>query len=220
MDILLYQFPGACSRVALNALEEIGATYRVETVNIRGGAQLSSHYITINPKGKVPALAFDGHILTENATILYALAQRFPQAALLPRSDQVPTAYMGLSDLTWCASTLHPLVRQVRMPAKFTKGSPAEVAADGMEKFAKECGLIGARLKNDRWWYGETWSIVDVYVYWAYSTASKGGFSLRSYPELVAHAARVRERPSFKRALAVETASVTNAGLDVAVEQL
>lgn len=220
MDILLYQFPGACSRVTLNALEEIGCPYRLETVNIRSGAQLSPEYLAINPKGKVPAVAFDGRMLTENAAILYALHQFHPDARLLPTADRLPERFQGLSDLLWCSSTLHPIVRQVRMPAKWTTGDPEGVAADGKSKLGKECARLNERLAGARWWYGDRWSIVDVYVYWAYSTAAKGGFSLDIYPELLAHAARVRERPSFQRALQAEIESVHAAQLDIPVNLL
>lgn len=220
MDIVLYQFPGACSRVTLNALEEIGCRYRLETVNIRTGAQLSPDYLALNPKGKVPAMAFDGRVLTENAAILCALHQVHPAAGLLPVADRLPESFQGLSDLNWCSSTLHPIVRQVRMPAKWTIGEPEGVAADGRNKMGKECARLNERLADARWWYGDRWSIVDVYVYWAYSTAAKGGFPLESYPELLAHARRVRERPSFQRALNAETESVRTAHLDIPINLL
>ncbi len=220
MDILLYQFPGACSRVTLNALEEIGCPYRLETVNIRAGAQLSPEYLALNPQGKVPAVAFDGRVLTQNAAILYALHERHHAAGLLPVADALPECFQGLSDLIWCSSTLHPIVRQVRMPAKWTTGEPEGVAADGRNKMAKECAGMNERLAMGRWWYGDRWSIIDVYVYWAYSTAAKGGFSLKTYPDLQAHAGRVRERPSFQRALKAETEAVRAAHLDIPLNLL
>lgn len=220
MDIVLYQFPGACSRVTLNALEEIGCPYRLQTVNIRNGAQLTPEYLALNPKGKVPAVAFDGRVLTENPAILYALHLRHPAAGLLPLAERLPESFQGLSDLSWCSSTLHPIVRQVRMPAKWTTGEPEGVAADGKNKMAKECARLNERLADGRWWYADRWSIIDVYVYWAYSTAAKGGFSLETYPNLLAHAGRVRERPGFQRALQAEIESARAAHLDIPINLL
>lgn len=207
MDIVLYQFPASCSRVTMTALEEIGIPFEDRCVNIRESEQKSASYVAINPKAKLPAMVVDGTVMTENAAMLAFLDSRFPEARLLPRTGDAVTDHRGLIDLVWVASTLHPIVRQVRMPVKLTQGDPSGVKADGLAKFAEECGKLSTRI-GDGWWYGDEWSIVDTYLYWAYSTAQAGGFPLSDYPRLVEHARRVRERPSFQRALAREKAAV------------
>jgi glutathione S-transferase len=205
---IIYMYPGACSRVTMAAMEEIGLDYEDRAIDLGGGGQESPDYLALNRKGKVPALSVDGKLLTENAAILAYLDHGHPQAGLLPRSDDPLEAARGLSDIIWCSSTLHPEVRQVRAPQKWTLGDPTDIRADGLKKFAKECRYTSERVGDDGWWYGGAWSIVDVYLYWAYSTAEKGGFPLNDYPRLVAHAERVRARPSFQRALAREVAAV------------
>ncbi len=219
-EIVLYMFPGACSRVTMTALEEVGVTYEDRTVNLRADVQHSPAYLAVNRKGKVPMLSLDGETLTENAAILAFLHGRHPDAALLPRGDGPLAGATALSDLIWCSSTLHPEVRQIRAPHKLTTGDPASVQADGMQKFAKECGYISKRVSSEGWWYGADWSIVDTYLYWAYSTAAKGGFPTSDYPDLVAHAERVRARPSFQRALAREVAAVRREQLPIDAESL
>ena len=84
MAITLYHFPGACSRVTMQALEEIGLSYDDVGVNMRTNGQKAPDYLAVNPKGKVPAIGFDGHIMTENAAILWFLHSQHPDAALLP----------------------------------------------------------------------------------------------------------------------------------------
>ena len=212
-------FPGACSRITMTALEEIGLDYKDHTVNLRADAQHSADYLALNRKGKVPTLAMDGHVLTENAAILAFLDHSHPEAALLPRSDNPLESARGLSDLVWCSSTLHPVVRQIRNPWKLTTSDPEGVQADGLKKFAVECRHISEQVAEG-WWYGRHWSIVDVYLYWAYSTAAKGGFQLDNYPHLLAHAERVRARPSFQRALAREVAAVERENLPIDASSL
>lgn len=219
-EIIIYMFPGACSRVTMTALEEIGADYEDRAINLRADAQQSADYLAVNRKGKVPMLSIDGKTLTENAAILAFLDSRHPDAKLLPHSGDPVEAAQGLSDLVWCSSTLHPEVRQIRAPWKLTTGDPASVQADGMRKFAKECRYIAERTSDQGWWYGHQWSIIDVYLYWAYSTAAKGDFPLDQYPDLVAHAERVRARPSFQRALEREMAAVTREGLPIEPKSL
>ena len=207
-NIIVFMYPGACSRVTMSALEEIGVPYEDRCVNLGAGVQQSAEYLSINRKGKVPMLDIDGKSLTENAAILAFLNQSHPDASLLPHGEHPIETAQGLSDLVWCSSTLHPEVRQIRAPQKWTAGNPADVRTDGMAKFANECSYISGRVGDTGWWYGQRWSIIDVYLYWAYSTAAKGGFPLDNYPQLLAHLARVRARPSFQRCLARELATV------------
>ena len=209
----LFHFPGACSRVTMNALEEIGLAFEDMPVNILGGEQKSAGYLALNPRGKVPALQVGRSLLTENAAILYYLHLQHPHAGLLPDDSVEFGPNAGLSDLVWCAATVHPMVRQIRMPVRFTEGDPSGVKALGIKNFAGVAAQIAARVNRQSWWYGSAWSIVDVYLYWNYSTAASGGFDLGPYPSVLEHADRVRARPSFLRALAREQAAIARAGL-------
>ncbi|OJU17426.1 MULTISPECIES: glutathione S-transferase family protein [unclassified Sphingomonas] len=213
MDLTLFYFPGACSRVTMTALEAAGVAYHDRLVNIRTDEQKSADYRRVNPKGKVPALAVDGRIMTENAAILVFLDRLFPAAGLLPHSDDPVAEIAPLSDLLWCSSTLHPAMRQIRAPDKFTAGDPAAVKADGMGKFAAEATRIAAGV-DARWWYGERWSIVDIYLFWLCNVAEKGGFPLHDYPAIIDHAARVRALPPLIRALDRERAGADRAGIE------
>lgn len=204
----LYMTPDACSQVTMSALEEVGLEYDTHLIDTQAGEQKSPAYLSVNPKGKIPALRVGGRVMTENPAILWFLHRRHPRANLLPSSDDAVADSQGLIDLVWCASMLHPMVRQIRNPGRLTKAETAGVRDDGLEKFAQECGLFSERLSEGRWWYGSTWSIIDVYLQWLCSTAEKGGFPLPDYPELVDHRARVRARPSVRRALDREVAAV------------
>ncbi len=213
MDIVVHQFPGACSRVTMTALEEVGLAFEDRCVNIRNAAQKTPEYLAMNPKGKIPTVVVDGTVMTENAAIVAFFDALHPQARLLPRTGDPLADAQGLIDLVWVSSTIHPIVRQVRMPMKLTTGDTAGVKADGVAKMTEECSKLEARI-GDGWWYGDQWSILDTYLYWAYSTAEKGGFDLIAFPGLVAHAKRVRARPSFQRALARELAAAKREGID------
>jgi glutathione S-transferase len=83
--LILYYWPGASSVVPHIVLEEIGAPYERQLVNLAQGEHKGGAYLKINPHGRVPALAVDGMVLTENVAILTYLAKRFPETQLLPR---------------------------------------------------------------------------------------------------------------------------------------
>lgn len=212
---ILYAYPGACSRVTLSALEEAGLQFEDRWIDITAMAQYSDAYLALNRKAKVPALAAGDSVLTENPAILQYLHVTNPGARLLPRTGDPLTDAQGLSDLVWCSAMLHPMVRQIRAPQKWTRGDPAGVREDGMAKLARECAHVEARLAAQEWWYGADWSIVDVYLYWVTSTAATGGFPAGDYPAIAAHSARVRARPSFQQALAREVAAVKREGMEI-----
>lgn len=208
MSIILYHSPGACSRVALNALEEIGVDFEDRPLALMRAEQKAPDYLAVNPKGKVPALVFDGQLVTENASILTFLAKTYPAAKLLPDTGNSAADMIGLTDLVWCSGTLHPLLRQILRPTLFSEDGAASARQIGMGAYAEAADQMSARFGDGSWWYGAAWSIVDVYLYWTYSTAALGGFPLADYPRLTSHAERVRSRASFQRALAREKAAV------------
>lgn len=210
--LTLFHFPGACSRVTLNALEEIGVPYEDRPVDISSGEQRQPSYLEINPKGKVPALRIGEHVLAENAAILHYLHVQHPSAHLLPTPAEEPAPNAALEDLVWCSSTLHVLVRQIRMPIRFSSTATEGVRVAGINGLTPIAERLARRLA-DRWWYGANWSIVDVYLYWLYSTAASAGFEVPA--ALENHARRVRARPSFQRALAREQAALERLGVEL-----
>ncbi|HLG86116.1 MAG TPA: glutathione S-transferase family protein [Alphaproteobacteria bacterium] len=212
--ITLYHAPGACSRVTLNALEEIGLDYEDQPLDLGKFQQRSPDYLAVNPMGRVPALKIGDRLLTENAAILHYLHQSNPGAELLPRESALPVN-QALQDLVWCASTLHPILRQVRAPQRYTAVNLEAVRARGIELMTPILGVVADRLSNGRWWYDGSWSILDVYLYWIYATVAGAGLELSPWPALADHGARVRGRASFQRALAREQAAMTRTGMQL-----
>jgi glutathione S-transferase len=81
----LFHSPGACSDGILVLLEEIGAAYEVEIIDLAKGIQRDPTFLQKNPKGKVPSIIrSDGSCLTEFQTISYWLAREFEQTGIWP----------------------------------------------------------------------------------------------------------------------------------------
>jgi glutathione S-transferase len=198
-QITLYHFPGGCSTVTLCALEEIGVEYDLVLINIMKGEQRAPDYLAINPWGKVPTLKVGDHVLTENAAILWHLAQCFPDARLLPRDAPVFGENQSLADMIWCGTTLHPMTRQVRMPVRFTTGDPEGVKAHGIASWQPVLEYLNKRFGNGQWWYGDDWSIIDTYIHWNYATAQSAGLDLQGFPAILRHAEMVTGRKSYVR---------------------
>ncbi|MEM7016090.1 MAG: glutathione S-transferase family protein, partial [Pseudomonadota bacterium] len=191
-NITLYHFPRACSQVTMNALEEAGLEYDDIVINILKGEQKSPDYLKIHRSGKVPALVFDGKVMTENASILIFLDSLKPEAHLLPKTDDPVAKANMYSDLIWCSGTIHPAVRQVRMPVRFTDGDPSGVQEKGREYVHGIIAQVNEQVADGNWWYGEQWSIVDVYLNWLFTTAASAGFPVEQYPNVQDHMQRVQ----------------------------
>jgi glutathione S-transferase len=205
--LTLYFAPDSCARVPLIALEEIGRPYSLEVVAFMKGQHKSPEYLALNPKGKVPLLVVDGVPLTENVAILTWLAERFPEAGLLP-DLQDGFARAGLiSDLAYCASGLHPIVTRLRIPQFFCDTPDGSRRVFDMAEVAMRPNfeLIDSRLAGNRWWYGDRWSIVDAYINWVWFRVTGTQFDGSAYPNLGRHDADMKQRPAVKRALAIST---------------
>lgn len=201
-NIILFYAPQSCARVPTIALEEIGVPFEITLVRFLKGEHKSPDYKQYNPNGKVPCLLVDGESLTENVAILSYLNERFPQARLLPRTTDALPRYRQIADLSFCASTLHPIVTRIRMPVFFSNPEHARaVWESGCGAMNEYFSLIEQRLANDSWWYGEEWSVMDAYLYWVFWRVEGAGFDVSSYPNYRDHARRMEERPSVQRAL-------------------
>jgi glutathione S-transferase len=204
---ILYHSPGACSRVTLSALEEVGVEFEDLAVVLGRGEQKAPEYLALNPKGKVPTLRIDDQTLTENPAILWYLAAKFPETGLLPGMGDAVTAAQALSDLVWCGGTLHPLVQQMFRPNLYSESSPDSVKQNAFAKFDGVAATIRDRVSG-RWWYGDHWSIVDVYIYWITTMARMAGYQFADAAAITGHDERVRARASFQRALKREEDAV------------
>lgn len=210
----LYQFPlRACSSVTVNAMLEVGLEFDDRVINILAGEQNEAAYRKIHPFGKVPALSVNGDVIIENVAILLYIDSVKP-GILFPEADSSLDRAAIYSDLVWCTATMHPAVRRVRMPMRYTDGDASGVREKGLLEITKILNVVEERLGGDRWWYGDRWSIIDVYVNWGILTAASTDLlPLQSYPAIRSHVQRVRERPSFQAALKRQTEAKEKAGL-------
>ncbi|MFQ5467113.1 MAG: glutathione S-transferase family protein, partial [Kiloniellaceae bacterium] len=123
----LYFSPGACSMASHILLEECGAVYDTKLVALARGEQRTEAYRKINPHGKVPALAVDGKVITENVAILPYIARQFPDANLLP-GDPVASAHC-IEVTGWLSSTTHVAFSLILHPERPAGGAEIGAAA-------------------------------------------------------------------------------------------
>lgn len=207
-NLTLYHAHTACSRVTLTALEQCGCDYTDHLLVMQQGEHKTPAFLAINPDGKVPTLLVDGRTLAENGAILMWLAQAYPEAGLFPPATSAWDTAQHLSDLLWLSSGWHPYVRANKVPFMWTTGDPEPVRERGRELLSGVVQQLEDHLADRPWWYGEDWSIIDTYLWWAYTNAEIGGFSIAAFPRVQAHRERNEALPQLQRALAREAAAV------------
>jgi glutathione S-transferase len=184
--LTLYLAPGSSSMAAHIALYEVGAVFDVRAISLAAKQTHTPAFRAINPAAQVPTLVIDGRALTEVAGILYYLARRYPEAALLPSGDIEAEAQV-VSWMSFIASTVHP----ARRAGEDT----------GRAAFALAEGRLGARD-----WAVGAYSIADIHLFrlfWRFGKALKRDEG--EFPNLSSHYERMMERPAVQRTLAAET---------------
>src|SRR5256884_4738092 len=83
-EVIFYSSPFSRGRIVHWMLEEAGAPYRFEVVNLETKDQKRPEYLAVNPMGKVPTIVHRGAVVTECAAICAYLADAFPAARLAP----------------------------------------------------------------------------------------------------------------------------------------
>lgn len=204
LGMKLFYSTGSCSLAAHIVLEEAGARFEAQRLNLREGEQKKPAYLAINPKGKVPALALDdGQVLTENPAVMSYVADTYPQAGLLGAPGTLERA-RAQEWLAWCASAVHPIFSTL-----FANG--ANVADDeAARKVAVEKARAVTQANLERFgdWLrgpfvlGERFSIADAYTLVFYSWA--GHFKLQVPDRMRASVRALLARPGVQRALATQ----------------
>ena len=107
----LYYAPGAASMLVHWLLLELDAPHELHLVDTAAGAQKRPEYLALNPNGVVPTLVHDGVPMHEAAALAMTLADRHPQAGLVPPSESsLRPAYTQW--MFHMANAIQPLFRQ------------------------------------------------------------------------------------------------------------
>jgi glutathione S-transferase len=197
----LYYSPGACSMASHIALEETGTVYEAKPVRLAKGEQLTAEYRKINPRGKVPALEVDGRVLTENVAIMSYLAERFPDAGLMPSE---PTARAScLSLMAWMSNSVHPCFTHIRRPERFSADpqSHAQIQEMGRNSFWAACQEIDGLLAHKTWLMGSHYSAADCYALVFYCWAGFADMPAGDLAHYTAFKDRMLHRTAVRRVL-------------------
>jgi len=192
-EIVFYSSPMSRGRIVHWMLEEVGAPYRFEVMNLEAQDQKKPGFLAVNPMGKVPAIVHRGTVVTECGAICAYLADAFPAARLAPPVDSPArgTYYRWMFFASACveAAVIDRMLARpaASRPSALGYGCYEDTVVTLEKALAPGPNILGAQF-----------SAADVYV------GSQIGFgmmvkALEPRPAFQAYVNRLQERPAYKR---------------------
>ena len=194
----LYTMPGTCALAPNIAVAWLDAPIEVETME--HGDHKKDDYLSINPKGKVPALRFDdGDVLTEAAAILSYIGAEHGDGSYARDTKLGRKEAEALSFLT---SEVHASFGPHFAAQKFAASEDAQsqVKEAAYKTLDGHFARLNDNLGDSDWYLGEK-SFADAYLYVTTRWIEQTPLSIDDYPALKAHRARMERDEGVKVAL-------------------
>lgn len=197
----LFYFPSSCSLSPHIVLRELGLPFTLDRVDPETKrTESGTDYLAINSKGYVPALEMDdGEVLTEGPAITQYLVDTYAPGTLAPLSGTIERARVN-SYLTYIGTELHKPFGRL-----FDPTLAPDARATTIAYLNRRFVLIEQALADGRAFLtGPNFTLADAYLFVVQRWGAFTGFDLSPFPNIVAHAERVADRPAVQMALDAE----------------
>jgi glutathione S-transferase len=198
----LYYAPGACSLAPHIVLREAALPFELDRVDFATRKTASGEdFNKINPKSQVPTLKLDnGETLTEGPVIMQYLADRKPEAGLVPPAGSMER-YRVQEWLNYVTSELHKTFAPM-----FNDKTPAAFREMIKEKLSKQFDYLNQRLAKNQFLAGSKFTVADAYAFTVISWARSPGIAIdiAKWPNLKAYMDRIAARPKVHEAMKAE----------------
>ncbi len=194
----LYYAPNTISVAVAIALEEAGIDYEAVKIDFAAKEQTGAAYAQINPKGRVPALAVEGGILTETGALLEYVADMAPDAGLRPQ-DPVLLARMR-EVMFYLASTMHVNHAHRLRGARWAKERTSWKDMQKMvpQTMAASCEYISQFGLRGPFVLGEEVSLADCYLYVVCTWLEGDGVNVADFPKIQNFMTAMEQRASVR----------------------
>jgi glutathione S-transferase len=203
----LYGFPlSPFVRKVLVVAQEKGLAVEVVPAN---PMQPSEEFLAASPYGKIPAIDDDGFKLADSTAIAVYLDAKHPDPALLPVEPQARAKAVWFDEVadTVVMAAGGPMVFNRFVKPRFLGQDCDDAVAQAAEEaVAGRLGYLESILGEDGWLDG-AFSLGDIAIASVFRTFEYTGWCLDSaaLPRLAAWNERVRARPGWRAAAAIET---------------
>jgi glutathione S-transferase len=196
----LFYTPNTISVVVAIALEEAGIAYAPRLVDFASGEQTKEPYLTLNPKGRVPALVTPQGTLTETGAILDYIGTMAPD--FIP--DDPFQAGRMREVMYYIASTFHVAHAHKMRGARWAdlETSFADMRAKVPQTVGACCAYLESTYPLKPFVLGSDFTLADPYLYVVSTWGAGDGVEMAHFPELSAFMERMRARKSVQAVIA------------------
>lgn len=189
----------ACgSAIVEAALALANLPYEVEEIDYGELGPAQDRLRALNPLCQVPTLVMpDGSVMTESAAMVLHIADRAPEAGLVPAADD-PSRPAFLRWLIFMVAVIYPTYTYGDEPAKWV-GEAAGTALRASTDRHREAmwRYVHAQTAPSPWLLGDRFSALDLYVAVMSLWRPRGGWFEANTPKLVAIHERVAAMPEL-----------------------
>ena len=189
----------SCAYAPHILLYETGIEFEAKHLDFAKNEQTSSDFLSINPKGKVPALVTPDGVFTENPAILLYIAQMFPEKAFAPNNPFELAKAQAFN--MFIASTVHVAHAHKHRGYRWVDDVSAQSAmASKVPNNMADCAsMIQQHYFTGPFVLGERFSICDPYLALVTRWLDPDGVSMDDFPKLKEHDEMMKQRPSVKK---------------------
>jgi glutathione S-transferase len=195
--ITLYHAPMSRSASIVWLLEELDVPYQTKIVDFRRADGTGSRDpANPHPHGKVPALNDGEETIFEGSAIALFLTDKYPAKKMGPRVGE-PKRGEYLSWLAYRPGVMEPALIARRFEIKHVYGAMGWAPADEVEE------MLNKHLESRKYFLGDAFSAVDILL--------GGGLHfmlmakmVKETPALKAYAARVTDRPAYRKMMELD----------------
>lgn len=200
----LYGYPHSRSCRVCWTLEELNCDYEYIPVDLRANLAQGAPFTDITPAGKVPVLVDGDIVLSESAAICSYLADRHPDANLIPEPRSIKRAYYD----QWCYFILTELEQPLWTLAKHDFVLPESlrvpsIAPTALKEFYWTLEVLSKGLGEQAYILEEQFSVADILLGNTLMWAKHAKLDLK-HAHIEAYVDRLAARPALARALAKE----------------
>jgi len=206
MSMRLHHVPMTRSFRILWLLQEMGETPEVLTYAIQDGSLRAPDYLERSPAGRVPALEVDGTVIYESGAITEYLVETRPEHGL-GRLPGDPERVPFLEAMHYAETQAH-LIANLNLQWIFLRDPSHRsdtVVKIEARRLQATLAPLEARLAGQEWFLASGFSAADTMMGWNLLAAPRY-VRFDQFPNLRAYVERMKARPAFKAAQALDGA--------------
>lgn len=205
MTCKLYYYPSNASLAPHILLEEIGAPFELVLVDRDNAQHKSKDYLAINPAGVIPAMVDGDVMLGEAAAICLYLADKHPEANLIPPLQSAARAqcYRWLIYLT---NTVQAELLHYFYPDRLGGPHAELVKSNATARLMPMLDILDTQLAQSGgpFLLGTQYTIADIFLFMMCRWTRNMPNPARNRPHLAKFLTMMRQRPAVIRAHATE----------------